>query len=289
MRFSKHLLVASLVTLLVACAGNDEETDLEDRGERYIYNIIQKQLNNDSYIQAVENLQLLESRYPFGEYAEQAQLELIYAYYKSFDFEASAAAAERFIRLHPRHPDTDYAYYMKGLAKYSESQGLFDRFLPTDSTQRDLGSARQSFNDFAELLARYPDSEYAADAKARMIHMRNQLARYEIHVANYYFKRKAYLAAANRGRYVVENFQQTPAVADGLAVMVQAYQLLNLNELADTALQTLVENYPEHPSLDDRGQFISHYKIEQQQTWLGRLSFGVLDRSRPPAFDNRPK
>jgi outer membrane protein assembly factor BamD len=284
-----NLLIVSALLFLVACAGNEEQESLEGRGERYIYNIIQKQLNSGSYIQAVENLQLLESRYPFGEYAEQAQLELIYAHYKTVDYEASTAAAERFLRLHPQHPSADYAYYMKGLATYSEGRGLFERFLPTDSTLRDLGPARESFNDFSQLLIRYPDSEYSGDAKARMIHLRNQLARYEIHVANYYFKRKAYIAAANRGRYVVENFQQTPAVPDGLAVMVQAYQLLNMNELADSAHQTLLENYPGHPSLDDQGQFISQYQIEQQRTWLGRLSFGVLDRSKPPVFDSRPK
>ena len=161
--------------------------------------------------------------------------------------------------------------------------------MPGDKTKRDPGQARESFAEFAQLLARYPDSAYATDAKSRMVHLRNLLARHEINVANYYFKRGAYLAAANRGRYVVENFQQTPAVADGLAVMVQGYVLLELEELAQDTLNVLVLNYPNHPSVGKNGEFISNYTAAgPERSTINKMTLGLFDRPRPPEFDNRP-
>ena len=283
----KALLIAfSLALTLAGCSSDDEKP--QDMTEKELYEQAQEKLRDESFQLAVKNLQLLEARYPFGPYAEQAQLEIIYAHYRNFEPEAAIAAADRFIRLHPQHPNVDYAYYIKGLANYAEGEGFLDRFLPTDMTMRDPGAALQSFEDFRQLLYRYPDSPYARDAKARMVYLRARLARYEINVANYYFKRGAYLAAANRGRYVVENFPQTPATGDALAVMVQAYQLLGLNELADDSLAMLNTNYPDHPSLDDNGQFISKFSVaETQRSLLNKVSFGLFDHSAPPKFDNR--
>ncbi len=286
MRVIQLLFASLLLFTMIGCGNNDKPS--EALSEQQLYNLARRQLEANNYTIAVTNLQLLESRYPFGRYAEQAQLELIYAHYRSFDSEAAVASAERFIRLHPQHPNVDYAYYMRGLANFTHSRGLFERFLPTDLTQRDPGAARQSFNDFFQLLSRYPDSEYAPDAKARMIYLRNLLARNEINVANYYFKRSAYLAAANRGRYVVENFQHTPAVADGLAVMEQAYLLLGLEELASDTLVVLRSNYPNHPSLDEQGNFITKFTLEgEQRSWLNKLTMGLVDRTEPPKFDHR--
>jgi outer membrane protein assembly factor BamD len=280
-------LLSLIVALLLAgCSSNQPK--VEDMSEQQLYEEITRNLDQGSYQVAVKNLQLLEARFPFGPYAEQAQLEIIYAYYKSFESEAAIAAADRFIRLHPQHPNADYAYYMKGLANYYIDEGFLANYMPTDMTQRDPGAALQSFEDFRQLLYRYPDSVYAADAKARLIFLRNRLARYEINVANYYFKRKAYLAAANRGRYVVENYPQTPAMGDALAVMVQAYQLLGLNDQANDSLEVLRLNYPEHPSLDGAGAFISEFRLsEMDQSWINKATFGLFDRSEPPRFDNR--
>ena len=284
-------LVALLLLALVGCVGNDE---LElppgaNSSEFELYQEAQRYLRNKNFDLAVQALQLLESRFPFGRYAEQAQLELIYAHYNNFEHEACIEAADRFIRLHPQHPTVDYAYYMKGLSAYTQDEGLFDRFLSRDITKRDTGYARESFAEFAQLLSRYPDSPYASDAKARMVHLRNMLARSEINIANYYFRRGAYLAAVNRGRYVVENFPQTPAVGDGLAVMVQGYTLLGLEELAQDSLDVLVLNYPGHPSVDSNGQFISNYTAEgPQRSWYNRVTLGLIDRPRPPEFNNRP-
>ncbi|GAA4103603.1 outer membrane protein assembly factor BamD [Zhongshania borealis] len=270
--------------LVVGCANRPDRPEMS---EREIYEAAQGYLKSKNFSLAVENLQLLESRYPFGPYAEQAQLEIIYAYYRGGDNEAVVAAADRFVRLHPQHPKADYAYYMRGLANYTDGEGFLERFIPTDMTQRDPGTTIQSFDDFRQLLQRYPDSDYAPDAKARMVQLRNRLARYEINVANYYFKRKAYLAAANRGRYVIENLPQTPAIPDALAVMVQAYLLLEMNDLADQSLMVLRKNYPNHPSLDKDGNFVSQVGLDQEGSLLNKASLGLLDRYEPPKFDNR--
>ena len=290
---SLMLLILSL-SLTTGCSwlgwGDEEQTEEDSAGltEKDFYERIQTSLNASNWTVAISNLQLLESQFPFGKYAEQGQLELIYAQYKSGDYESSIASADRFIRLHPQHPNVDYAFYVKGLSEISQTGGFFDSFLPTDSSMRDIGEARGAFTTLTELLSRFPESPYATDARKRLVSLRNRLARAEIHVANYYFTRGAYLAAANRGRFVVENFQQSPAVPDGLAVMAQAYYLLEMKELADNSVEVLVANYPEHPSLDSNGQFdFERRLLADQDSWLDKLSFGVLKRIKPPSFDSR--
>ncbi|MCC6075966.1 outer membrane protein assembly factor BamD [Pseudomonas sp. GCM10022188] len=274
----KHLLLIATLALTAACSS--KQVIDENLSETELYQQAQEHLDNDSYTNAVDTLKALESRYPFGRYAEQAQLELIYAYYKNQEPEAARAAAERFIRLHPQHPNVDYAYYLKGLASFEQDRGLLARFLPLDMTKRDPGAARDSFNEFAQLVNRYPNSRYAPDAKARMIYLRNLLGAYEIHVAHYYLKRDAYVAAANRGRYVVENFQETPAVGDGLAVMTEAYQRLGLDDLAATSLATLKLNYPDHPSLVD-GEFQPREGADDERSWLSRATLGLIETEAP--------
>ncbi|MFQ3353562.1 MAG: outer membrane protein assembly factor BamD [Porticoccaceae bacterium] len=287
------LLILSL-SLTSGCSwmgfGDDEPVEEESAGltEKDFYEKIQSSLNASNWNVAISNLQLLESQFPFGKYAEQGQLELIYAHYKSGDYESSIAASDRFVRLHPQHPNVDYAFYVKGLSQISQTGGFLDSFIPTDSSMRDIGEARTAFATLTELLSRFPTSPYAADARKRLVSLRNQLARAEIHVANYYFSRSAYLAAANRGQYVVENFQQSPAVPDGLAVMAQAYYLLEMQDLADNAVKILAANYPEHPSLDANGIFDFERKLlVSQDSWLDKASFGVLKRAKPPSFDSR--
>jgi outer membrane protein assembly factor BamD len=290
---SLMLLILTL-TLTSGCSwlgwGEDDEPKEESAGltEKDFYERIQSSLNSKNWSVAISNLNLLESQFPFGKYAEQGQLELVYAQYKTGDYESSIASADRFVRLHPQHPNVDYAFYVKGLSQISQTGGFFDSFMPTDTSMRDIGEARLAFSTLTELLSRYPKSPYAADARKRLISLRNRLARAEIHVANYYFTRGAYLAAANRGRYVVENFQQSPAVPDGLAVMTQAYYMLDMKELADNSLQVLVSNYPDHPALSSDGAFdFDRRLVSQEDTILDKLSFGVIKRIKPPSFDSR--
>ncbi|ADR58363.1 putative component of the lipoprotein assembly complex [Pseudomonas sp. XWY-1] len=275
----KHLLLIAILGLTAACSSNKEVID-ENLSEAELYQQAQADLDNSSYTSAVNKLKALESRYPFGRYADQAQLELIYANYKNSEPEAAKSAAERFIRLHPQHPNVDYAYYLKGLTSFDQDRGLLARFLPLDMTKRDPGAARDSYNEFAQLTSRFPNSRYAPDAKQRMIYLRNLLASYEIHVADYYLSRQAYVAAANRGRYVVENFQETPSVGDGLAVMVESYQKLHLDELAATSLETLKLNYPDHPSLVD-GEFQPKQTESDGRGWLSKATLGLIETDTP--------
>lgn len=291
----QHLFFLALFSFLAACSG--KKVVDENLSERELYEQAQTDLNKNNYSAAIRKLQALESRYPFGRYAEQSQLELMYAHYKNRDYEAVNATADRFVRLHPQHENADYAYYMRGLAAFEQDRGILARFLPLDMTQRDPGATRDSYNEFARLIQRYPSSQYAPDAKQRMIYARNLLADYEVHAARYYIKRKAYVAALNRGRYIVENFQGTPAVPDGLAIMVQSYRILGMDDLADDSLATLQANYPEHPSLTTRAKkrskkqarrdsFNPDYKEAASRSWLNKVSFGLLGKDnrleRPP-------
>jgi outer membrane protein assembly factor BamD len=279
-----------LLIVLSSCAWLSEDVE-DDQGmmtERDFYEKIQESLSANNWSLAISNLQLLESQFPFGNYAEQGQLELIYAHYKTNDYESSIAAADRFIRLHPQHKNVDYAFYVKGLSQIAQSEGFLDNYMPTDASMRDIGDARLAFTTLSELIENYPDSPYAFDARQRLISIRNRMARAEIHVANYYFTRGAYMAAANRGKHVVENFQQTPAVPDGLAVMIQAYKLLSLDDLIENPLQILNKNYPEHPSLNDDGTFNFDYAVANSNGGiLDRLSLGLIQRENPPKFDSR--
>jgi outer membrane protein assembly factor BamD len=265
--------------LLSACGlfgGDDDDDEFADlTTEEQFYQVALRQLNSQNFRAAINTYQALESRFPFGRFATQAQIELVYAYYRNGDAEAAIAAADRFIRLNPEDPNVDYAYYMKGLSSFTADDSLLDRFLPTDPSKRDPGKARESFSEFSQLLALYPDSPYAADARARMIYLRNSLARFEVHVSNYYLTRRAYVAALNRAKYVVENFQGTPAVADGMAIMVECYLRLGLNDLADTSLAILRENYPQHASLDDGGDFLIRTEITNPSL-IFTATFGLL-------------
>lgn len=284
MRVFHPLLLCALV-LLTACSSTREP---EYTSEADLYHAAESQLNRSQWETAIRNLQSLEENFPFGTYAEQAQLELIYAYYMSGQSDAAIASAGRFIRLHPQHRNVDYAYYMMGLSAYDKDKGMFERILPTDLTMRDPGPARESLANFSQLLVRFPDSAYAADARKRMLYLRNLLARYEIHVANYYFKRGAYLAATNRGRYVLENYPQTPAIPDALAVMVQGYKLLGMPETAEQTLAILRTNYRDHPVLDNKGQFNERYSYgDGKRSWVSRVTFGLFDKTDPPGFDTR--
>jgi outer membrane protein assembly factor BamD len=247
MRAIKLLSLLLTLSLISGCAVFKDATDeTKDWSASKFYSEGKSALNDGDYTKAINYFEMLEARYPFGRYAQQAQLETAYAYYKSDDPASAIAAADRFIKMHPRHPNVDYAYYLKGLANYDRNSSFVDRYLPTDRSQRDPGAARDSFNDFNELVRQFPDSRYAEDARQRMLYLRNNLAQYEVHVADYYMRRGAHLAAANRAKYVVEHYQNTPAVPQALAVMNQAYRALGRNDLAEDAVRVLKMNFPDH-------------------------------------------
>ncbi len=189
-------------------------------------------LAEGEYKSAIELYEKLEARYPHGSYAQQAQLETAYAYYKFEEPESAIAAADRFIKLHPRHTNVDYAYYLRGLITFPARKSIFEFVFPQDESKRDPNSSLESFNYFNELSQKFPNSKYTNDSILRMRYLRNKVSKHEMHVARYYLKRGAYIAAVDRASYVVEHYQQTPAIKDALLVMIEAYKKLDQPRLA---------------------------------------------------------
>ncbi|OOZ40525.1 outer membrane protein assembly factor BamD [Solemya pervernicosa gill symbiont] len=244
-------ILLGLFLSLLGCAGTLDEND-ETKGwsANQFYSAAKEAMSDSDYKGAIRYFELLEARYPFGRYAQQAQLESAYAYYKYEEPDSAIATLDRFIKMHPRHPNVDYAYYLKGLVNYNRGKTALDARLVSDATQRDPGAARKSFDDFSQLVNKFPASQYAKDSRQRMVYLRNLLASYEVHVADYYLRRKAYIASVNRAKYVIENYQRTPAMPDALVVMVKAYRALELEDLANDALRVFETNYPDHKELE---------------------------------------
>jgi outer membrane protein assembly factor BamD len=286
------LCYAGLLTLLLnaGCSlmpwNKDDERDAEaelNATEQMLYRSAQRSLRSGNYQSAIQDLELLESRFPFGRYAEQAQLEIIYAHFMSFDTEAARSAADRFIRLHPQHPNVDYAYFLKGLAAYHRNRGVFDRVFSTDIARRDMTSNREAYDDFALLLSRFPNSAYAPDARQRMIFLRNVLARSELHIANFYMERGAYVAAANRARFVVENYSRSESTPDALALIVEANVKLGMDHAANDALLVLATNFPDFEAFDENGDLVLTEQIRSRdRSWTNLMTFGLLDRPDVP-------
>ncbi len=249
----RHLNILLLIFIISGCSyfGGEKEDKTKNWDADHFYAEAKGALESGNYDEAVDLYQKLETRYPFGVHAQQALLDLSYAYYKNDEPEASIAACDRFIKLYPQNRHVDYAYYLKGLANFNKGKGFTQRYLPTDESQRDPGAALNAFESFSELVKRYPDSEYVEDSEQRMRYLRNILAKNEVHVANYYMRRGAFVAAVNRARYVVENYPRTPSVPDALVVLAKAYRVLEMNDLSDDALRVLELNYPNHPGAYD--------------------------------------
>lgn len=253
MRLIKHLSIISLLALLFGCSAINEDPQADWSAEQ-LYQEAKEALDSGDYERAISGYTKLESRYPYGRYAQQAQLETIYAHYRADQVSSAVAAADRFIKMHPRHPSVDYAYYLRGLATYDQTRGFLTGFFDMDPAKRDPAGVRESFNHFKELVTRFPNSRYTPDAMKRMTSLRNTLAQHEVHAAEYYLKRGTYLAAANRAKYVLENYQKAEAIPNALVVMVKAYRKLELNDLAADALRVLQLNHPSHPGLTELQQ-----------------------------------
>lgn len=273
--------------------GDDDQPEIEiETSEQKLYRDAQRLLRSSNYQQAISALEMLEARFPFGRYAEQAQLELVYARYMSYDLEGATAAAERFIRLHPQHSNIDYAYYLKGLASIGQNEGLMDRLFKTDEAKRDMEPIRQGYADFGVLLSRYPNSKYAPDVTQRMVHLRNVLSRAEIAVADYYLRRAAYVAAANRARFVLETYPRSASTPDALLVLIESNYQLGLEDEANNALRVLSLNYPQHPAFDASGSLVLTNTIRNRdRSWTNIMTMGLLDRPDvpPPIMIRHPE
>lgn len=280
-------LLAFSIALTTACSTTpDKNVTLS---EKAYYEAAQKSLRYANFETATKHLEELESHYPVGAYTEQIKLDLMYARYKHLDYAGAISAADRFIRLYPNNNQLDYAYYIRALAYLDMGKDSFLRFVSLNEAHRDLSSTRQAFDNFKSLIAHFPNSAYAPDARQRMIFIRNQLAENELHAGRYYLKRKTYISALNRGRWVIENYPETPQSAEALAIVVYCYQKLGINDLAAQSMAILQKNYPQY--LDAKGNI----KIEfggqnEDRSWLNMLSFNLFDKkpSTSPQIADAP-
>lgn len=271
------ILLFFIIIVNVALAGCSSAPKKES-SEQELYEDAKRAIKIRSFQQATIALEELESRFPFGKYAEQAQLDLIYARYSGLDLEGAKLAADRFIRLHPQSPSVDYAYYVRGIANYYLDAGVASQYFPmVDVSSRDPGHMRLSFKDFSELLMRFPESPYSADAQQRMIDIRNRLAAYELHAARYYIKRQAYIAAVNRAAYLVKSFPASPVTEEALNMMVSIYAKLGLDSQRQDALSVLKLNYSQSDSFDETGQFVAMHRLEKQRSLANVMTFGLID------------
>jgi outer membrane protein assembly factor BamD len=237
-----------LLSLLVltGCSSSDmdEREMIANQGANALYKQAKQNMDVGNFSAAAATLSAIDSRFPFGPLSHQVQLDLIYSYYKTGNTEQTLATIDRFIRLNPNHSDVDYAIYMRGITNMEQDNNLFQTMLNVDRSDRDPSKSREAFEDFRRLVEKYPESKYGVDSKQRMLAIKNRLAKYEIAVARFYMRRQAYVAAANRGRYVLENYPDTPQIQPALEIMVASYDELNLDELRDNAVKTLRLNFP---------------------------------------------
>jgi outer membrane protein assembly factor BamD len=257
-----------MIAALSGCGSWFQREDpLETLPVEQLYTEAKDALKGGNLGRATRYYQRLVARFPYGRYTEQAQLELAYAQHRNNQPEDALSTVNRFIRTYPAHTHVAYAFYLKALINFERGDGALDRLVGLDSTQRDQASNVQSFNDFAEVIRRFPDTRYAADARQRMVYLRNRLARHEINVAQYYLRRKAWIAALKRGQYLIEVYPQSAYQSDALAVMAESYRQLGQDSLADDTLRVLKLNDPEHP-------YLSGGWPRQSGWWRKLLPFG---------------
>jgi outer membrane protein assembly factor BamD len=246
------MYMAVLVAIFLAGCGSSPDRKQKPASE--MYEAANRSMHQGQWQKAADRYNDLIGSYPFGHYTAQAQLELAYAQYKNEQPEFAIMAANRFIKTYPTHQNVDYAFYVKGLANYDRDKGLLDSLVPHSVRERDQHNARQAFLDFSELVEKYPYSKYADDARERMEYLRDNLALYEIGIAEFYLERKAYVAAINRAEFVVETYQQTPSVSQALVIMIQGYRALGLEKLEQDVTRVLALNFPDHPFLQPEDQ-----------------------------------
>jgi len=266
---TKLFLVVPIVTLLlVSC--NSDGPEIE-QPEKIYYDQAQRRIAAKNYFGAIESLEAIETRYPFGKYAEQAQVELIYVQFMNAETEAAHAAAEKFIRLHPRHPNIDYAYFMKGLSSYTRDNSFIVRMTDTDLSNRDISGAKESFSELTEFLTRFPDSQYATYAKQRNIYLRNMIARNELAAADYYVSVDAHIAAIRRANYVIENIPNSSENYRALKILEESYDSLGYVELLEDTRKIITLNYKDIQSQDST----------DNSGW----SWNFLQKSKPVSSD----
>lgn len=243
---SLAVIVSLLTAILLGGCGIFGEPKDETVGwsANKLYTTAKEALNDGQYDNAVKYFEKLEARYPYGRYAQQAQVEIAYAYWKANEPASAIAACDRFIKLHPNHPNVDYAHYLRGLINFNDGEGFMSEISRQDVSERDPRAARESFESFRELVNRFPESRYAADSEKRMAFLINNLARNEVHVARYYYKRGAYVAAVSRAQTAIQTYPQAPAIEEAMFIMVKGYAALGLKDLHADADRVMKQNFP---------------------------------------------
>jgi len=237
---------------LTACATPQDSAPDAAGTPEGLYGTAKRALNRGDYLTAIDVFEALGAQFPFGTFTQQAQLEVIYAYYKQDEYDNAIAAADRFIKLYPRNNFVDYAIYMKGLAHFGRGGSPMERFFPRELAHVDQNWLRSSYVEFDTLVRRYPNSKYADDAVQRMAFLRDEMARHELTTARNYYNRGAMVASVNRVTYLLEHFKESKHVPNALALMASAQRSLGQNDLAADTLRVLQETDPEHPALTDR-------------------------------------
>ena len=239
-----RVLLAGMLALALATGCRSHRGEEAKSTPEILYKRAHDSLDNQSFEEAIKTLEALQSRFPFSDPARQARLDLIYAYYKTHATEQAVDAADTFVRENPASPRVDYAMYMKGLVYFERQPNFIERYFNVDLSERAPVDSAKSFEAFNALIKRYPHSEYVNDARQRMIYLRNRLAAYELRVAQYYMKRGAYVGAMNRAKYAVENYDGAPAIEPCLAILIQAYRALKMEDLAANAEKVYKVNFP---------------------------------------------
>ena len=236
--------IMGVLASLFVFTGCTSDGQVIEQPEQQYYNIAQSRMRAKNYFSAIEALEMIVTRYPFGRYAEQAQSELIYVHFMNADDEAAHAATEKFMRLHPRHPNIDYAYFMRGITSYTRDKSFFARIFEDNLPKRDISGAKKSFSELSEFLTRFPDSQYAPYANQRLIYLRNMIAKHELTAADYYLRREAYIAALRRAKYVLEHIPNSSENLRALEILKEAYEKLGYLDLLEDVEKTIVINYP---------------------------------------------
>lgn len=245
----KKLLVVVATSALLALSGCGMLPSKTDETQKWsaekLYAEAREEMSAGQYDAAIKLFQRLESNYPFGTYATQAQMEIAYAHYKAKDQAEALAAVERFIKLHPNHAQVDYMYYLRGLINFNDQIGFLSVIYSQDPSERDPRATREAFAAFKALIDRFPNSKYAPDAVARLNYLINAMAQYEVHVANYYFRRGAYMASLNRAQNAVSDYSESPSREEALFIMIRAYDKLGMFDLRDDTQRVFLRNYPD--------------------------------------------
>lgn len=241
--------VGLVLALLAGCAHQRDPT--ADWSAQQLYDEAKAAMERADFQQAIDHFETLEARYPFGELALQAQLDIAYSYYQYGEDASAIAAADRFIKLHPTHEGAAYAHYLRGLVRYNQGSNVLSHFFPRDLSQMDPSLLRQAFSDFQTVVREHPDSRYVDDARQRMVYLRNELAQHEFNVARFYFQRSAHTAAVNRIDYLLSHYDGAPTVPDALALQIRAYRAMKMPDMAADTRRLLAQNWPQHPALGD--------------------------------------